>query len=107
MAQNSHHSFIAEYGNPGRKSTREGPLYHFSSRKPRRVFKSPEEPAHANPTFKGLSYHPGVSHAELKRRMTEQCRPDLIEATPSIESFEMPLLGERKGEVYVGIFAIL
>jgi hypothetical protein len=38
--------------------------------------------------------------------MTEQCRPDLIEATPSIESFETPLLGGRKGRVYVGIFAI-
>jgi hypothetical protein len=39
--------------------------------------------------------------------MTEQCRPDLIKAMPSIESFEMPLHGERKGRVYVGIFAIL
>jgi hypothetical protein len=39
--------------------------------------------------------------------MIEQCRPDLIEAMPSIESSEMPLLGERKGRVYVGIFSIL
>jgi hypothetical protein len=27
--------------------------------------------------------------------------------TPAIESSETPLLGERKGRVYVGIFAIL
>jgi hypothetical protein len=38
--------------------------------------------------------------------MTKQYRPDLTEATPSIESFEMPLLGGRKGRVYVGVFAI-
>jgi hypothetical protein len=68
---------------------------------------SPEEPAHANSTFKGLSYHPGVSHAELKRRITGEQRTDLIEETSPIESFETPLLGERKGRVYVGIFSIL
>jgi hypothetical protein len=50
----------------------------------------------------------GMSHAELKRRMTEeQCRTDLIEETSPIESSETPLLGERKGGVYVGIFSIL
>ena len=107
MAQNSHHSFIAEYGDPDRKSTWKGPLYQFSSGRSRRVFNSPEEPAHANSTFKGLSYHPGMSHAELKKRMTRGQRTDLIEETSPIENSEMPLLGEREGRVYVGIFAIL
>jgi hypothetical protein len=107
MAQNSHHSFIAEYGDPGRKSTRKGPLYRFSSGRSRRVFNSPEEPAHANSTFKGLSYHPGMSHAELKRRITGEQRTDLIEETSPFESFETPPLDERRGGVYVGIFAIL
>ena len=50
---------------------------------------------------------PGVSHAELKRRMTGEQRTDLIEETSPIESFETPLLGERKRRVYVGIFSIL
>jgi hypothetical protein len=50
---------------------------------------------------------PGVSHTELKRRMTGEQRTDLIEGTPSIESSETPLPGERKERVYVGIFSIL
>jgi hypothetical protein len=50
---------------------------------------------------------PGMSHDELKRCMTGEQRTDLIEGTTPIESSEMPLLGERKGRVYVGIFAIL
>jgi hypothetical protein len=29
---------------------------------------------------------PGASHAELRWRMTEECRPDLIEETPHPES---------------------
>jgi hypothetical protein len=29
---------------------------------------------------------PGVIHAELRWRMTEECRPDLIEETPHPES---------------------
>jgi hypothetical protein len=56
VVEASPQSFIEEYGGPDQKSTREGPLYRFSSGKPRRVFNSPEEPAHANSTFKGLSY---------------------------------------------------
>jgi hypothetical protein len=99
--------FIEKYGGPNQKSSREGPLYHFSSGKPRRVFNSPEEPAHANSTFKGLSYHPGMSHAELKRRITGEQKTILIEDTSPFESFETPLLDERKGRVYVGVFSIL
>ena len=106
MAQTSPCSFIAEYGGPDRNSSREGPLYHFSSGKPRRVFNSPEEPAHANSTFKGLNYHLGVSHAELKKRMAGEQKTDLIEETSPFESFETPPLDERKGGVYVGIFSI-
>ena len=49
---------------------------------------------------------PGVSHAELKRRMTGEQRTDLIEETSPIEISETPLQGKRKGRVYVGIFAI-
>jgi hypothetical protein len=107
VAQTSPRLFIVEHEGPDRNYAREGPLYHFSSGKPRQVFNSPEERAHANSTFKGLSYHPGVSHAELKRRMTREQMTDLIEETSPIESSETPLLGERKRRVYVGIFSIL
>jgi hypothetical protein len=48
-----------------------------------------------------------VNHAKLKKRMTGGQRTDLIEETSPIENSETPLLGERKGRVYVGIFAIL
>ena len=47
---------------------------------------------------------PGVSHAELKRRITGEQRTDLIEEMSPFESFETPPLDERRGGVYVGIF---
>jgi hypothetical protein len=50
---------------------------------------------------------PGVSYDELKRCMTGDQRIDLIEEMTPIESSETPLLGKRKGRVYVGIFSIL
>jgi hypothetical protein len=56
VVEASPQSLIARYGGSGKQSAREGPLYHFSSGKPRRVFNSPEEPAHAKSTFKGFSY---------------------------------------------------
>jgi hypothetical protein len=38
VVEASPQSFIEEYGGPDQKSTREGPLYQFSSGKPCRVF---------------------------------------------------------------------
>ena len=49
---------------------------------------------------------PGTIHAELRWRVMGECRSDLIEEMPYIEGPRMPLLGEKGGKVYVGIFSI-
>jgi hypothetical protein len=43
---------------------------------------------------------PGTSHEELRWRVIVECRPDVIENMPCIESPETSLLGER-GEEYL------
>ena len=106
MGEASHHPFIAEYGGPGSNLPR-GSHVPVLFRKATPSLELTRGTCTRQFNIQRAQLPPGMSHTELKRRMTGERRTDLIEGTPSIESSETPLLGERKGRVYVGIFAIL